>query len=138
MCKLYNSPAFKLPKTPELPYERVNYVKPFHHTGIDFTGFFLVRDEKQEERKVYILIFTCLNTRAIHLEVVHSMSLEDFILTFIRFYYRFSVPRVIYAENAKTFTSSASLLTNLIASNGFQQKFMHFNIEIKHILAYSP
>ena len=85
-----------------------------------------------------ILLFTCLNTRTIHLEVVHSMSLENFMLAFIRFHNRFNVPRVIYAYNVKTFTSSASLLTDIIASNGFYQKYINFNIEIKHIPACFP
>ena len=35
--------------------------------------------------KAYIPIFTCLSTRAVHLELVTSMSESDFILSSVRF-----------------------------------------------------
>ena len=34
----YNAISFKYPKVTNVPKHRVNFVKLFHHTGIDFTG----------------------------------------------------------------------------------------------------
>ena len=56
LCKRYNVIYSKYPKVTNLPKHRVNFVKPFHHTGIDFTGH--LWDREREEMKIYILIFT--------------------------------------------------------------------------------
>ena len=138
VCHKYNSKSFKLPPTPDLPHERVNFLKPFNHTGIDYTGHFFVKDFSGNKHKVYILIFSCMNSRAIHLEVVDTMSTHDFILAFVRFYNRYGLPQVIYSDNAKSFLSSTTLLSNLIASDHFQQTFIKYNVKHKTIPAYSP
>ena len=79
-----------------------------------------------------------MNTRAIHLEIVNSMSVEDFILAFVRFYNRYGCPKVLYSDNAKSFLAGSSLLADLIATSQFQQKFIKFNISHKTIPSYSP
>ena len=57
VCNKYNSRAGHSPFPPNLPASRVNLVRPFYSTGIDFTGHFFVKDEK-EKFKSYILIFS--------------------------------------------------------------------------------
>ena len=123
---------------PSLPTDRVNFVRPFEHCGIDFTGHFFTFDFSQNRHKLYILIFTCMNSRAIHLEVVNNMTVEEFIMGFVRFYNRFGLPKVLYSDNARSFTSSTSLLANLIASDPFQENFVKYNLTHKTIPAYSP
>ena len=83
-CKKINSLAFKYPKPTDYYGDKVNIIKPFYNTGIDFTGHFNVKlgDKIQ---KMYILVFTCLNVRAIHLELLPDMSCAQFLLAFVRF-----------------------------------------------------
>ena len=76
-CKNFNALAYKYPKMTNLPEHRVNMVDVYGHCGIDYTGHFLVKDKfkikkkvYEVERKFYILIFTCLNTRASHVEQI--------------------------------------------------------------------
>ena len=138
LCHKYNSRAFGLPPTPSLPKNRLNLIKPFNHTGVDYTGHFFVKDFSENKHKCYILIFTCMNTRSIHLEIVNSMSVEDFIMAFIRFHNRYGLPQVLYSDNAKSFISSTAVISNLIASDHFQEKFIRYNIAHKTIPAYSP
>merc|ERR1712030_271000 len=73
MCIKYNSLTFKYPKMTNLPEHRVNLIKPYTHVGIDYTGHIFVKDGDLE-KKMYILIFTCLNIRSIHLELIPEMS----------------------------------------------------------------
>ena len=56
--------------------------RPFQVTGIDYTGALSVRDNNAI-KKAYILLFTCAVTRAVHLELVHSMSEHDFLDAFL-------------------------------------------------------
>ena len=61
----------------DLPSDRVSEDPPFAHTGIDFAGPVYVRymvTSNVSELKAYICLFTCASTRAIHLELTHSLS----------------------------------------------------------------
>ena len=64
-----------------------------------------------EGQKYYVLLFTCLSVRAIHLEVTHSLNMKDFLLAFDRFSSRRGVPSLVRSDNAKTFKCAAEHLT---------------------------
>ena len=100
-------------------YRRTEYkiytVPPFTVTGVDFTGALYARDNN-EETKVYICLFTCANTRAVHLEVVSDLSTDTFLLSFRRFASCKSLPRVMMSDNASTYTSAAEELSALLQS----------------------
>ena len=59
--------------------------RQFQVTGIDYKGALSVSDNNAI-KKLYILLFTCAVTRAVHLELIHSMSEHDFLDAFVRFY----------------------------------------------------
>ena len=61
-------------------------------TGVDFTGTLYIR-EAVVQRKVYISLFTCATTRAVHLEVVTDITVQTFLLAYHRFAARKSVPQ---------------------------------------------
>ena len=68
---------YQAPDPPPLPKMRVEASQPFSTTGVDFTGALYVRDSIGE-RKVYICLFTCACTRAVHLELVCDLSVDSF------------------------------------------------------------
>ena len=84
LCK--NTMVYLLSSTRLQIYENgVNFVKPFHHTDIDFTGHLWVREG--EEMEMYILIFVCFNVRVINLESVNDVSTHSVVLAMVRFIY---------------------------------------------------
>ena len=137
VCRLINSKPFKKPNVPSLPSEKVNFIRPFYTVGIDYTGYFNCLDTMGNKIKTYLLIFTCYNTRAIHLEVVNSMTVEDFVLGFIRFSNRYGIPATIYSDNAKTFSAGKTLLQTLHTSDIFKEKFGTVDISFKNIPIYA-
>ena len=83
ICK-YNALAFKYPKFTDMPKHHMNLVKPFRHVGVDFTGHFWVKDEMSDKSiKMFILVFTCLNIRAVHFELLPDMSTRSLSLIHI-------------------------------------------------------
>ena len=64
---------------PPLLKVRVTESPPFSVSGVDFTGAVYVKDG-EGERKVYICLFTCAATRAVHLEVIVDLSVDTFLL----------------------------------------------------------
>ena len=75
----------------KLPNDRLSLgEKPFSKVGVDNFGPIVVRLSKhtrsnQATAKRYGVFFTCLATRAVHLEIVDAMSTDSFILTLRRF-----------------------------------------------------
>ena len=130
LCKKINAFHYKYPKRTDFVADRVNFVTPFRYTGVDYTGHFFVKFGS-EIQKMYLLIFTCLNIRAVHIELVQSMSTADFLLAFIKFVNIYNMPKSLYSDNASTF-SNASKIINLAASDDPLNEYLTKN-SIKHV-----
>ena len=96
---------------------------PFSVTGVDFTGALFVR-YMNKEQKVYICLFICANTRAIHLEVVIDLTEETFLLAFRRFAGRRSLPKLMISDNTSTYQSAAKELEKMFSSATFSEQLM--------------
>ena len=59
---------------------------------------------------MFVLIFTCLNIRAVHFELLPDMSTRNFVLAFQRFCNMYSLPQILYSDNAKTFIKEVVFL----------------------------
>lgn len=97
------------PLMASLPVHRLTPSRPaFNFTGIDYFGPLTVRvgGRGRRHEKRWISLFTCLTTRAVHLEVSDGLNLEEFLLCFTRFTSLRGKPEVIYSDNG----------TNLVAA----------------------
>lgn len=89
----------------ELPSDRVNGEDPpFSYVGIDYFGPFFVKSGRKQLKK-YGCIFTCLNIRAVHIEVADSLSTDSFINAMRRFIARRGQVKEFRSDNG----------TNLVA-----------------------
>ena len=116
ICRKQCGKPYSAPDPAPLPKNRTQSLPPFTVTGVDFTGALYIR-HNHEEHKVYICLFTCATTRAVHLEVVNDLSMETFLLAFRRFASRKSLPQVMMSDNASTYLSAAEELTKLLQSD---------------------
>ena len=82
----------------DLPDSRLTTSEhPFTHVGLDYFGPFLVKNACIEI-KWYICLFTCLATRAVHLEVAHSLDTDSFMNVLQRFIARRGPPTEIWSD----------------------------------------
>lgn len=102
-CQRHDAMSFCQPAAP-LPGARVTQAPPFSVCGIDFAGPVYCSDLPGQ--KLYICLFVCAVTRALHVELTISLSVCEFMLAFRRFAARRSLPRVIYSDNAATFKAA--------------------------------
>ena len=130
ICRKVEGPHFRAVSPPPLPAFRVNEAPPFVYCGVDFAGpLYIKEDHESENTKVWITLFTCCVTRAVHLELVPNMSTQTFLSSFKRFTSRRGVPAQVVSDNAKTFISAAQTLQDLLRSQEVQQYFSGMNIQ---------
>ena len=80
---------FESQRMADLPPDRITPGPPFSAVGVDTFGPWTIVTRKtrggQAESKRWAIMFTCLTTRAIHIELVESMSSSSFINALRRF-----------------------------------------------------
>ena len=135
-CKKINQFAYKYPVTTDLNPDRVNFSVPYKNVGIDFTGSIQIKLGGILQ-KMYILIFTCLNVRAIHLELLPDMSCESFLMAFCRFSNRYGCPQCVYSDNASTFLQALGILAESSSDNPFLEHLVRHGILHRKIPLYA-
>ncbi|XP_035218692.1 uncharacterized protein LOC118191935 [Stegodyphus dumicola] len=110
VCKKFAAKPTKQSKG-QLPRDRVVQSNPFTVVGIDLTtGAVTIREKADNHKKVYIAVFTCAVTRALHIEVFSDMSAKSFIFSLRRVLARRGSCKVIYSDNAKNFRSTCEII----------------------------
>ncbi|KRY43594.1 hypothetical protein T03_14707 [Trichinella britovi] len=109
------------PLMSELPVARVEPTFPFGHVGLDFAGPLHVRDEDRGVKKVYICLFTCMVTRAVHIEIVADMTTTSFLSAFRRFVARRGTPEVIQSDDFRTFKQADAFIRSLFVGKRAEQ-----------------
>ncbi|GFU62852.1 integrase catalytic domain-containing protein, partial [Trichonephila clavipes] len=107
-CRKFKS---KSPMTDpvSLPSDRVKDTAVFEVVGVDLAGPPYVK----QGDKVWIVLYTCAIYRALHLELVSSLSTDAFLLSFRRFVARRGRPRIIYSDNGTNFRSAYNELVDI-------------------------
>ena len=82
---------------------------PFFHTGIDCFGVFSVKQGRSLVKRNGC-IFTCMTVRAVHLEVLHTLSTGSFISALRRFVARRGNVGHIYSDNGTNFAGAEKVL----------------------------
>jgi len=97
----------------ELPSPRVQPARPFLTTGVDYAGPVSIRlgpPRSKQLTKGYIAIFVCFATKAVHIELVTSLSTDSFLAALRRFAARRGKPQTIYSDNGTNFQGAANQL----------------------------
>ena len=112
LCKKHDGRPFTAPDPASLPEFRVRQSPPFSKVGVDFAGPLYI-EEGKETKKVYIALWTCCVTRAVHLDLVRSLTTANFMRGLRRFTSRRARPSLIVSDNAKTFKAASKLVKGL-------------------------
>ncbi|KAL0871044.1 hypothetical protein ABMA27_004850 [Loxostege sticticalis] len=91
------------PITGDLPRARLEaFTRPFSNCGLDYFGPMTVTVGRRHEKR-WGALFTCLTTRAVHIEIVSSLSTDSAIMALRRMGARRGWPQVMYSDNATNF-----------------------------------
>jgi Family of unknown function (DUF5641)/Integrase zinc binding domain len=141
-CCKANAIALK-PQMGNLPACRVNPSLPWTHTGMDLAGPMTVKASKlryDRHIKVWVLVFTCMFTKATHLEIVNSISTEDLANAICRFLARRGPCHEFWSDNGTNFTGLAAVIKEQYQKSlqHCVQKFKPREIKWKFIPRWTP
>lgn len=90
------------------------YTPPFYMTACDYFGPYNVKISRNKTAKHYGVLFTCLNTRAVHLEMAVDLSTMEFLQVLRRFLAIRGRPAVILSDNGSQFVGAEKELRQMI------------------------
>ena len=121
-----------------MPDYRVQPSQPFQITGVDFAGPLYIRmPDPVKSFKVWLSLYTCYSTGAVHLDLVPGMTATTFLRSFRRFTSRRGVPSKVIFDNGKRFKSASSTITQILKSSEIRSHFTQnvewrFNLKKAH------
>ncbi|XP_062708877.1 uncharacterized protein LOC134288337 [Aedes albopictus] len=105
-CRVVKA-APRPPAMASLPEFRLTpFIRAFTFVDLDYFGPVFVRAGRSLVKR-WVAVFTCLTIRAVHLEVVHSLSTESCIMAVRRFVSRRGPPREFYTDNGTCFQGAS-------------------------------
>jgi len=98
----------------DLPEDRLESTPPFTYCAVDYFGPFVVK-ESRKELKRYGVLFTCMASRAIHLEIANSLETDSFINALRRFISRRGPIRQLRSDQGTNFVGARRELQQALA-----------------------
>ena len=121
ICRKLEGVPCALPSPPPLPEFRVTEQPPFMYTGVDFAGPLYIKTQGLVNMsKVWLCLFTCCVTRAVHLHIVPDLTTDSFLRCFKRFTARRGIPHKMISDNGKTFKATAKGISAVLSDSAVQ------------------
>lgn len=95
-----------------VPKFRLQQIKPFITTGVDYAGPFPLKSgttRRAVPTQAYLCLFICMTTKALHLELASDLSTESFLMAFCRFISRRGPVQHIYSDCGTNFVGASNL-----------------------------
>ncbi|XP_028254480.1 uncharacterized protein LOC114430714 [Parambassis ranga] len=128
--------ALQVQKMSDLPADRLSQMPPFTNVGLDVFGPWMVVTRRTRggcaENKRWAVLFTCMSTRAVHIEVIESMSTSSFINALRRFFAVRGPAKLLRSDRGTNFVGASkelgihyndASLTNYLQDKGCSWEF---------------
>lgn len=135
-CRKIEGGRLKPPRLAALPENRLRAERAFQFVGCDHTGGIEVTTESGGTATIYILLFTCLVTRAVSLTLCASTGAKDVLFAIRRFCSLRGRPDIFYSDNGAGFVKTKEELARM--QKGLGEFFSSHLIEWKLMKPQSP
>ncbi|XP_055591272.1 uncharacterized protein LOC129743311 [Uranotaenia lowii] len=97
----------QIPRMAPLPKQRMAVgAEAFSYVGLDYFGPLEVSIGRRREKR-WVALFTCMTTRAVHLEVAYNLTTESCKMAVRRFVRRRRSPIEIFSDNGTNFVGAS-------------------------------
>ena len=114
-CQKTNARALKQIMSP-LPFSRTSKTDPFYYTALDHTGSFEIRESSYTDNMVksYVIVFICMTTKSIFLELVENHTSDQFLMALQRLSAVHGMPQHLYSDSHATYQACEQTITDAI------------------------
>ena len=113
VCRRFNNLPIKLNTSSYREWRAQPPDKPYSYVFLDYLGPFTVKVQSSKT-KVYLLLFTCLWSRAINIKICSDMSVAKFLLALQGHIYEEGVPTKVFSDSGSQLTAAASQISKFL------------------------
>ncbi|XP_071104136.1 uncharacterized protein [Haliotis cracherodii] len=112
----------EIPLMADLPEARLRLFKaPFYSTGIDCFGPMYIKIGRRREKR-YGIIFKCMTTRAVHIDILDSLDTDAFLMALRRFISRRGCPFELLSDCGTNFKGGENELCKAFEAMNYELK----------------
>ena len=101
----------------DLPQKRLMpHTPPFYYTSCDYFGPYKVKVGRNKTAKYYGVLFTCLHTRSVHLELAEDYSTMSYLQALRRLFSIRDYPKLMLSDNGTQLVGAARELREMVQS----------------------
>ena len=112
VCRRFNARTLKINQSDYKDWRIEPSSIPYSDLFIDHMGPFRVREGK-EKVKVWVLILTCLFSRAINLKLCKSLSTNDFLRAFQMHTFEWGLPQRVFSDLGSSLVAGAEVIKSM-------------------------
>jgi len=128
VCKRFNGRPINLNQSPYRD-ERISPSEiPFRNVYVDHFGFYNCKFEGTK-KKVYLLLITCMFTRAFSLQICLDMSVNSYLRAMQMHIHRYGVPSKVYSDSGTTLVAGGNVLLDFWKDVKTKSFLSNYNID---------
>ena len=109
---------------------RINPEKrPFSVVMIDSAGPYHILDGKSDTIKTYVIIFTCMFTRAVNLIVANDCTTNSFLIALQLHVFEYGIMSLIISDNQPSFNAGTTYVREVMSTTEIQNFLKQNNVE---------
>lgn len=129
LCRRQNARTVKLSQSPYRDFRIMPANVPFRHVFIDHIGPMYIYKENSKV-KVYLLLFTCLWSRAIDVQICFDLSVREFLRAFQLHVFQYGFPSFCSSDLGSSIVRGTNILADIIKEDSVaaylnEQKITH-------------
>ena len=127
-CKKFNAKPLNVNQSSYRDFRMNPSQIPFNYCYLDYLGPFQVHSGENKV-KVWLLIVTCMWTRAINLKVCYDLSLHYFLRAFQLHTFDYGVPSYCISDMGSQIVAGANVIQSFLADEEVRSYFESHNIK---------
>jgi len=113
VCKRFNARPIKVNQNAYRQFRASPPSEPYKFVFVDYLGPFFVKSN-EGKRKVWVLCFTCLWSRAVNLKVCSDLSVKKFLRAFQMHVFEEGLPAAVFSDLGSQITSGTNIIRNFL------------------------
>ena len=135
-CKRFNARAIKLNQNDYRKFRLNPNQKPFASIALDYAGPFNTRTDNKTS-KTYLLVITCLYTRAINVVVTINLTTEEFLRAFQLHTFEYGLPEFVLSDMGSQIVAGADIIQNFLNESKTLAYFQEYGCEKINFYQYT-